>query len=315
MKYHSRNIRPTAGILALKNLNVFPASTRDAVRYEDGLEAAFRQAVGRAAALARRAVPAGWGARPDMFTLMQLSTPVLRALGNNTYQLDGGLLLWLGHLFRPGARFSVRGNHFAIETPELVELATDTPAKMTEMRYDTYNASRLGEISDEVLAELDIQLDKSRLAYAYADEEEGVKTWDELADVENGMNEVKYLSVYAPALAPDAVGRVIAYPVLGDEPAPDPELGFDASAFTDLVANKTAYFDRFLVEFTDPSQPFAYITIELLGQELVEDDGEGSALPSKDGFADLFDAAHRDRLAQQGWENVVAGLDAIAAGA
>ena len=166
MKMHSDNIKATAGVLAIHNLNVFPSSG-GSMDYTVPWQDSFREACRRAAILAAEAAA---DRAEDFFggdkaTLLELSIPRFEVLGEGRYRLTGGLFLWAGHLFSPGATFRVLGNDFAIETPDLIQVATAVPVTMTEAKYDTYNASALSEISDDVLRELDLDLDKSTLPW------------------------------------------------------------------------------------------------------------------------------------------------------
>ena len=179
MKFYSDNIRAKAGILALRNLNVFPAGELDTNRPWGEL---FREACRRAAVTAKQIIEHEsevFGTAEDRVSLPALSIPRFEILGGGRYKLTGGLFLWGGYLFQPGAILCVTETDYRIETPELAQLATAVPIKEEEVRYDTYNGSKLEEISDEVLKELDVTLDRDKLYYAYSDEP-GTKTWDDL---------------------------------------------------------------------------------------------------------------------------------------
>ena len=313
MKHFSSNIKPIAGILAVKNLNVFPSSgAADCLDYTKPWVDSFREAVRRASVLAEMAfADHDDGYRGDQFTLLQLSVPRFEALGSDRYRLTGGMFLWAGYLFSPGATFRVQGNDFHIETPDLIEVATAVPATMQEMKYDTYNASHLSEISDDVLHELDIQLDKSALPGEIDNDD---PDW---------LQEVKYVSIYAETLTGGEPGRVIAYPttdMYGGEPDATPELGFEGGYVRDLLDSWKANYDQFLVEFVDTTQPFAYITVELIGRALCKqspgaDAAEGGdEFMLYDGFGALFDATSKEELAKHDAAEIVETLHKIAAG-
>lgn len=329
MKNTSSNIKAVAGILAIKNLNVFPSSgAADCLDYTKPWVDSFREAIRRSSVLAAEAFGNEDGFRagsPGQYSLSQLSVPRFQALGSGRYRLTGGIFLWAGHLFSPGATFRVQGNDFHIETPDLIEVATAVPAKMEEMKYDTYNAAKLGEISDEVLKELDVSLDKSKLAYAYLEDGEEGRTWEDLEEEEEedgfiaGYAEVKYMSIYAEGLTGGEPGRVIAYKDKSDDSYMNhqtPDLGFDASVFRELEASWKAHYDQFLVEFVDTKQPFAYIAIEIFGQPAIADkpELENEDYRQRDVFGEMFDTASKDELATHDPAEVVETLRKIAAG-
>ena len=330
MKNTSSNIKAVAGILAIKNLNVFPSSgAADCLDYTKPWADSFREAVRRSSVLAAEAFGNEDGFRagsPGQYSLSQLSVPRFQALGSGRYRLTGGIFLWAGHLFSPGATFRVQGNDFHIETPDLIEVATAVPAKMEKMKYDTYNAAKLGEISDEVLKELDISLDKSKLAYAYLEDGEEGRTWEDLEEEEEedgftaGYAEVKYMSIYAEGLTGGEPGRVIAYKDKSDDSYYTnhqfPDLGFDASVFRGLRARRKAHYDQFLVEFVDTKQPFAYVAIEIFGQPATADkpELEHEDFRQRDVFAEMFDATSKTELATHAEGEVVQTLRKIAAG-
>jgi hypothetical protein len=322
MKNFSDNIKPVAGILAVKNLNVFPSSGEpDCLDYTKPWGDSFREACRRAGILAAEA----FAERSDQkFSLAQLSVPRFEVLGGGRYRLTGGIFLWAGCLFSPGATFRVQANDFHIETPDFIEVATPVPAKMEELKYDTYNAARLNEISDDVLRELGIELDKSKLAFAYLEEGEEGKTWEDLEDEEldgfiDGMSQVKYMSVYAEQLTGGEPGRIIAYRPSSDVSYTSyatPELGFDASYFRELVREWKSDYDQFLVEFVNPKLPFAYIAIEIFGQPAIASKPElaNEDFRQIDVFADMFDSTSKDELATHDPAEVVETLRKIGAG-
>lgn len=329
MKNFSNNIKPIAGIVAIKNLNVFPTQGEDALDYSKPWVDTFREAVRRASILADAAFNPtnSWGQRDDQFSLAQLSTPRFEALGNGRYRLTGGIFLWAGYLFSPGATFRIQANDFHIETPDLIEVATAVPAKMEELKYDTYNASRLSEISDEVLKELDVNLDKSKLAYAYLEEGEEGQTWEDLEDdgsdgFIDGYAQVKYMSIYAETLTGGEPGRVIAYRPSSDlggavgSNYATPELGFDGSYLHELINERNSHYDQFFVEFIDTKQPFAYIAVEIIGQPAVADKPElgEEDFRQRDIFGEMFDSTSKDELASHAEGEVVETLRKIAAG-
>ena len=328
MKNTSSNIKAVAGILAIKNLNVFPSSgSADCLDYTKPWVDSFREAIRRSSVLAAEAFGNEDGFRagsPGQYSLSQLSVPRFQALGSGRYRLTGGIFLWAGHLFSPGATFRVQGNDFHIETPDLIEVATAVPAKMEKMKYDTYNAARLGEISDEVLKELDVSLDKSKLAYAYLEDGEEGKTWEDLEDEDSdgfieGYAEVKYMSIYAEGLTGGEPGRVIAYKDASDSSYKNyqtPDLGFDASVFRELEDSWKACYDQFLVEFVDTKQPFAYVAIEIFGQPATADKPklEHENFRQRDVFGEMFDTTSKDELATHDPAEVVETLRKIAAG-
>lgn len=315
MLNHSANIKAVGGILAVRNLNVFPEADLD---YLD-VHAAFREAARRASILAERAMDPEWG-EGDKASLLELSVPRLKPLGAERYALTGGILYFAGMLFSPGAVFGFSDTGLVVETPDLIEAATAVPTKMSLMTYDTYNASRLGEISDDVLRELGVSLDKDALAYAYAEEGEDVKTWDEIEDGDmTGLSQVKYVSVYAEGLTAGAVGRAIAYVPIGTDYSggravrPTDGLGFDDSYFKEVEDYKT-YYDRFLVEFVDKSQPFAYIAVEAMGGTVLGAGEDSEDMPVRDFFADQFSGESKDEFVGHDKAEIVDTLKRIAAG-
>ena len=315
MLNHSANIKAVGGILAVRNLNVFPEGDLD---YLD-VHAAFREATRRASVLAERAMDPEWG-EGDKASLLELSVPRLKPLGSERYALTGGILFFAGRLFSPGAVFGFSDTGLVVETPDLIEAATAVPTKMSLMTYDTYNASRLGEISDDVLRELNVDLDKSALIYAYAEDGEDVKTWEDVEDGDmTGLSQVKYVSVYAEGLAADAAGRVLAYVPTGTDYSgdravePTEGLGFDDSYFKEVEDFKT-YYDRFLVEFVDKTQPFAYIAVEAMGGTVLGASEDAEDMPVRDFFADQFSGESKDELLGHDKAEVVETLKRIASG-
>jgi hypothetical protein len=312
MKKYSDNIRAAAGILAVNNLNVFPHSGVDGVLdYTVPWQTSFREACRRAAILAAKAMDPEWG-EPGMFSLLELSVPRFEVLGDDRYRLTGGLFLWAGHLFSPGATFRVRDNDLNFETPELIQVATAVPAEMLEMQYDTYNATALKEISDEVVAELGMTFDKSTFK-SFDEIDENDEDEDDCSEI----SQVKYLSVYAKTLTGGEPGRVIAYGVCTARPegyhaVPASGLEFDTSYFDEVVDYKT-YFDRFLIEFVNKSQQFAYVAIETLG-EPARPDAEDNTYPSVDWFARMFDGTNKDEFATHDKAEIVETLRKIGAG-
>ena len=312
MKMHSDNIKATAGVLAIHNLNVFPSSG-GSMDYTVPWQDSFREACRRAAILAAEAAAdlAEDSFGDDKATLLELSIPRFEVLGEGRYRLTGGLFLWAGHLFSPGATFRVLGNDFAIETPDLIQVATAVPVTMTEAKYDTYNASALSEISDDVLRELDLDLDKSTLPGP-----------DDEVDIDDPdwMQMVKYISIYAESLTGGEPGRVIAFePTYADDKYRSyatPELGFDASVFRELKDSWKACYDRYLVEFVDTKQPFAYITVELIGKAAVAADPTKASedFPAFDAFGAAFDATSRDEYLTHDPAEIVETLRKIGAG-
>jgi hypothetical protein len=304
MKKYSDNIRAAAGILAVNNLNVFPSSgVNGTLDYTVPWQTSFREACRRSAILAAKAMDPEWG-EPGMFSLLELSVPRFKVLGDDRYCLTGGLFLWAGHLFSPGATFRVRDNDLNFETPELIQVATAVPAKMEEMNYDTYNATDLREISDDVMTELGMTFDKTTAV-----------NWEE--DPDSPMNMVKYLSIYAETLTGGEPGRVIAYNISDLDSdrhrgTPSSGLEFDTSFF-DEVADYKTYYDRFLIEFVNKSQQFAYVAIETMGIA-AHGDAEDEEYPSVDWFARMFEGTNKDEFATHDKAEIVETLRKIGAG-
>jgi hypothetical protein len=96
MKMHSDNIKATAGVLAIHNLNVFPSSG-GSMDYTVPWQDSFREACRRAAILAAEAAADGAAERysfgDDKATLLELSIPRFEVLGEGRYRLTGGLFL------------------------------------------------------------------------------------------------------------------------------------------------------------------------------------------------------------------------------
>jgi hypothetical protein len=328
MKTHSANIRATAGILAVHNLNVFPGSGGD-MDYTVPWQDSFKEACRRAAIIAKMSTEQEYfGDDSSKLNLVTLSIPRFEILGEGRYKLVGGIFVWAGHFFETGAVFRVHGNDLNIETPELVQVCTPVRAKMEEMKYDTYNAAKLGEISDEVLKELDITLDKSKLAYAYLEDGEEGRTWEDIEEESGedgfagGYSEVKYMSIYAEHLTGGEPGRVVAF-VKHDEAGQysdyrTPDLGFDASYAKQIMDSWKALYDNYFVEFTDKTQPFAYIAIELFNEPAesapVEARPEvyGDDFKCADMFAYMFDKSNLENMKAFGVEKAIETLDQIA---
>ena len=327
MKTHSANIRAIAGILAVHNLNVFPGSGGD-MDYSVPWQDSFKEACRRAAIIGRMSVEEETFGGEDKLNLITLSIPRFEVLGENRYRLAGGVFVWAGHIFNPGAVFRVQGNDLNIETPELVQVCTAVRAVMEEMKYDTYNASKLGEISDEVLKELDITLDKSKLAYAYLEDGEEGKTWDDIEQetgedgFAGGYSEVKYMSIYAEHLTGGEPGRVVAF-VKIDEAGTyvdyrTPELGFDASYAKQILDSWKALYDNYFVEFVDKTQPFGYVTVELFNEPAENAPAEarpevyGDDFKCADVFAYMFDKTNLENMKAFGVDKAIETLEQIA---
>jgi hypothetical protein len=300
MKLHSNNIVAKAGIVAIHNLNVFEGKTRSIQE--------FREALRRSAVLAEKAFSAidKGGGRPDFPSLVELSVPRFITIGPDHYRLTGGILLWGGFLLLPGAEIVLGSSQVEfLRGSDSIEPATAIPAEMKQMQYDTYNGERLGEISDAVLSELSIKLDKSKLKYSDDDE-----NWID----EPNMAQVKYLSIYAPDLKETTEGRAIAY-VEGKNPG---KLGFDTSYFDGLLQEwkggaDAKYYDEFLIEFVDKKQPFAYVTVELMGSP-AEEGGTQVDLTygySVDTNARIFDDANKTEFLTHDRKQIVSTLRAM----
>lgn len=302
MKLHSDNIVAKTGIVAIHNLNVFEGTIVG--RKE------FRESCKRAAILAEKAffTMSEDDRIEDHFSLVELSVPRFSILSiADHYRLDGGIFLWGGLLFLPGAEFRVTDS--AVENlgaPELIQRATAIPVEMKEMRYDTYNGEWLGDIADKILDELDLKLDKNALK-SLEEEDDGTS-----------MHEVKYLSIYAPDLKETAEGRAIAY-VDGKTPGVGVDLDFDTKYFDSLISiyhhhGATScipkYYDEFFVEFIDKKQPFAYVTIELIGQP-AGGNAEASYEVQVDAFAKMFDQSNKDELLTHDRKQIVETLRAM----
>lgn len=312
LKRYSDNITARAGLLAVHNLNVFdePVTFQEACR---------RAAVLAAAANAHH--DEMWGDyNKKRATLLQLSIPRIDVVGDHQYRLVGGMLVWNGRVFSPGAEFRAAGEEFEAHTPDLIEAATPVPAEMVEMQYDTYNATALSEIDDAVLAELGIDIDKS--------------VWDDANvcdDPDLAIETVKYMSVYAKTLTPDVPGRAIAY-VREDGHAAyaaKPEgADFDCHYFTRLL-DYDAMYDEYLVEFVDKGQPFAYVAVELMGRpakgaveagvtppelDTIGGGPDGGAQDHADVFGAMFDASQVDEWRRHDPADVVDVLRRIGAG-
>ena len=297
MKKHSDNIRVRAGVLAINNLNCFP----DLPTTRDGF-----------AELCRRAVTLGCIAVETMadrdyplegfLSLTQLSTPVITCVtvdGRATFTLRGGILLWGDCLLTRGSTFSFSDDGDA-RYGASVHRAVAVNAEMALMTYDTYNAAQLDEISDDVLRDLDVHLDREALKFAYPDEERGQRGWEDadLADM-GGYEQVKYMSVYSPDLAEAGPGRAIVV-VRGED---DPEHGFDVTYFNRV--NEELY-DEFLIEFVDRSQPFAYVAVETVGkQNQAPGEPASDASAQADWYAAQFCAETRKAIEEAG------GYDAV----
>ena len=95
-----------------------------------------------------------------------------------------------------------------------------------------------------------------------------------------------------------------------------PELGFDASVFRELKDSWKACYDRYLVEFVDTKQPFAYITVELIGKTAVKADPsqDGEDFPAYDAFGAAFDPTSRDEYLTHNPAEIVETLRKIGAG-
>ncbi len=322
MKMQSDNIRAYAGILAVHNLNVFTDVDGQTA------EAKFKEACRRAAIVGKMAMEHDTFGEEGKMDLVTLSIPRFETVDEGHYKLAGGIFVWANHFFKAGAEFRFRNGDLDFVTPELIEPAVAVRAKMEEIKYDTYNGAKLGEISDEILKELDLTLDKSKLAYAYLDDGEEGKTWDDVEEETGqegffaGYAEVKYMSIYAEALTGSELGRVIAY-VQHDEATKytdyrTPELGFDASYAKEILDSWKALYDNYLVEFIDTKQPFAYIAVELMGEPAkgapaeAKPDTFGDDANYGDIFAAMFDKGNLENMRAFGVETAVENLSKIA---
>ena len=322
MKKHSDNLKVHAGVLAVLGLNVHP----DLPHTRDG----FRELCRRAAALGERARAAAadmyWhnaAGEPKPLNYGQLSTPIFGGELHGAQALIAGILVWGDCLLTAGSTVAFREDGSAVFAG--AEPVCVIPIEAKVMAYDTYNASSLDEISDDVLKELDVKLDKTKLAFAYSDTDQ--KTWAEL-EAENpdadsfvqGYEQVKYYSVYAPSLGQAPEGCRVLGAVFGAEPTDlGAELGCDTAYFEQVCEE---LYDEFLVEFVDRSQPFGYVAVETNGSQVLPPDDvpgfsidEQSGVRQGDWYAAQFSGETRDaiRALSGGYDQALARLNALAA--
>jgi hypothetical protein len=266
MKRFSDNIIATAGPVPVQNLNAFVAVPGES-DYASFARAMSRAATGIGLALAEET---RYSNEIHQASVALLSAPRISPLGNGQYRIDGGLFFWNGMQFDKGAEFSVsQANGMQILTPDLVHRAALVPAAFNEMKYDTYNASPLDEIEDQVLSELDVTIDRAKV--------------QELTDPEGDgdyieFSMVKYMSIYAPSLSSATEGRAIALASNGGSYASsqsevsnqqlthDPE---DTSYLQHLL-DARIHYDEFMVQFIDKANPFAYVTMEVVRDAKVD---------------------------------------------
>ena len=285
MKSFSSNIKAKAGIAAISGLNVFPA-----IAGNTDLEAfseAMHDALGKAERIALDEAP--FYEDSNAITIAALSIPRLRSITDKSstiYALDGGFLVFANWMISPGALFSFDRDGSLVydvcETGPKVERATLVHASMVRLKYDTYNALALEDISQEVLDELDITVDISQVPT-------------------DCINAVRYMAIYAPLVATldiSKCGRVIAY---------DPG--------NDYLEERR---DQFLVEWVDTTQEFAYVAIEVAGTPAVGCTADAASMYNDDPSTAevdfnrvLFDKDNRAEYATHSIAEVLADLRAI----
>jgi len=266
MKLHSENLRPVAGVLAIHNLNTFPQTSAN--------KASFKRCLQRSLVLAKEAVEifedVGMESRPS---LAVLSIPGVSVDTNGTYTLLSGILLWGQYFFDIGAKWSFNDEgNLVILTSDLIHPAQVIPAEIKGLHYDTYNATNLNEISEEVLKELDLEFD--------------IPACEELIE-EGVIAGVKYKSVYMPLILSTEDGvRTFATPLAN---APEGE-EFDRSYFNEVVED---WYDHYLIELVDKDQHFGYISVEVFPGTK---DGEPCMEP-EDSYASIFQPKYAEAVA------------------
>lgn len=276
MKDHSDNISIVAGTLAIRDLNVFAPD----VRWEDAL----KRAVANATRI-HNSVKNGemqWIPTNGSPTLLELSIPQLTSMGDGWYKVMGGIFLFNGYLFEENDVFQIGDDGYLTDSyirqiGDEVYPAVALTSKHELLQYDTYNHTKLGKIDPKILAELGITIDFEKISYAYP--EDGERAWDDLGDeYDTGMQQVKYMSVYAPELmeAPSGASLIAA---------------IELDDFEVYGGTLKCYYDSVLVTFNDQSSPFAYVTIETMNVEPIAEDSKESAFPFQysDNYGKLFD--------------------------
>lgn len=265
MKLHSENLRPVAGVLAIHNLNTFPQTSPN--------KASFKRCMKRSLVLAKEAVElndAGMESRP---TLAVLSIPGIAVDSDGTHTLLSGILLWGQYFFDVGAKWSFgEDGNLVILTSDLIHPAQVIPAEIKHLHYDTYNATNLNEISQEVLEELDLQFD--------------IPACEAAIEV-GAIAGVKYKSVYMPLILATEEGvRTFATPLMN---APKEE-EFDRSYFNEVCEDM---YDHFLIELVDKDQPFGYVSVEVFPG--LDADGNPDECPN-DTYASIFQQKYADAV-------------------
>ena len=307
MKTHSNNIRVSAGVLAVKGLNVFPeleTPPSDVPLGRHWLKQ-FRTCLAQAAKTGETILAEAGVTYQGAPSLLALSIPQIEETptpsnGSLAHFIVAGGLLTFGPLaLHRGDEVYFWEDEMRCVVAEANHVTpTLTRGEFAEMQYDTYNATSLDEISDEILSQLEIPVDRAKLRWAYPDEEKGQVGWDENDD-HGGMESysmVKYLSVYAPDLKAESPAPALVYSELTD--------------FRPFGGDLSADYDAVLVEFTDTTQPFGYVTIELAGQPVTVKTGE---LPQDDVYGRMFDAsiAKDPMMARGGPEAAIKNLKAL----
>jgi hypothetical protein len=261
-KPSSDNLSVRAGLILVEGFNAFPTAPLT--------EAGFRETIGKvrdAMVNGRSIQEEDWCFPSGKVSLGELSAPRFAQGESGKLRMTGGILLYGGVLLEPGAEVMFAGGGVSFGTSFAgggVSPAVGLRAEWRRMQYDTYNATPLAELDPQIAVELDLDVDGMVGAVAVD---------------EGDIVMVKYQSVYAPDLAsvPDGVRAM----VLNSRMEKYDDYDYDRDEYHSRTQD-VAVYDRFLVEFTDRSQPFGYITVEVMP-------GTYDAAGYYDTFGEIFD--------------------------
>lgn len=266
----SGNIKATAAIVPLRNLNVFEnIPFKDVLQILSDTINRNPEGFDRDMTLVNDNCTDYYCSSTDnekFFSIAMLSTPLL-TIQDNIATLQSNFLVWGNRLLNKGSQVNILTDE--ILTPDSVEKVVIVDADFKLMHYDTYNGMDLTSIDKDILSELDIQMDV-----------DSVTEWEG----EDSYNMVKYISVYAPNIPPVEAGtRVIA---INKYDSPE----------NAIMQFSETFFDAFMVEFVDPTQPFAYISVEIVNDLNYAEGDNPTADNFKDTFKDIFNDVTSDLI-------------------
>jgi hypothetical protein len=279
MKNHSDNIKISAGLIPIHNLNVFThynlhSKASSITQFYTSLERINLLVSEMLLNLERlyghnsHAINLEYG-----HSLPLLSIPRFEIIDRHKYKLLGGLFIFDNKLFHPGVIFSIDYYSLIVHTPELVENVNITPIQINYIEYDSYRSSNVQDIDEDIISELDLP---------------ALNENDLEMDGENRfINGIKTLAIYSPEIdkvkfpSHRTIGVVIDTDNRETIGLDFDRIGFD-QIFNSYTFNKNnlnskysridegnfnlMYFDTYLIEFVKLDSVYSYAIVESFGR-------------------------------------------------